>query len=514
METFPCPLRFYVQEAWREAGSDSGVVVYYPNGLGDFVHLSYLIPFLPPETRYYLLHPWDAFTALFEDGDGFRPLYSGTDYQTQWGLQGVCSREGGVQYVYLPAAVRKLADRGEVEAFTYCAPDEIRGYHGWPFNTKARYMTNRFLSPETRHRLAEQPEWRRPLRAVLPWGKENYVTRYVTARLESVLGVGERRLLLLSRAGHSFPQKNWGHLWREEHPSRREGEEARDFVRLWQSSNPGWVILSMEGSLFPDGSEHSLHDPDLRCYSYARVFAEGRAFALPVAQVTRRLVELASLSVGVSTGPYHLSVAREGLATVGIWPMMHPSWYDDPTPTGVHVLGRFLHESNCYDRPGTFDRNSEVEYDCLHSPSRTISGELAVEAATLALQKATLPPVSGREPRRQPLLSLPAGCELSLFAGGRVLGRLCAEVGEALGWILGGSPAEEAAVHHRRREVSASDCAEWPFCWINGFGGVRVEPELARMLGPELVYWRREEGPDCGENRTVERPSRASAVTQ
>jgi hypothetical protein len=100
---------------------------------------------------------------------------------------------------------------------------------------------------------------------------------------------------------------------------------------------------------------------------------------MPFAVVMKSLLNLASLSIGVPTGPFHLSMAKPGLPTVGIWIEHLPAWYDEPKSDSIHVIGRSV-----YDRmaalPGCFISRAGLYYRTIASDTPTISGELAMAA--------------------------------------------------------------------------------------------------------------------------------------
>ena len=98
-------------------------------------------------------------------------------------------------------------------------------------------------------------------------------------------------------------ERIWGHNWREDLPDgmRREGEEARDFLRLMQERDPGWLFVTMEDRHF--SGEDTIRDRALRCVSYAELFGQQGCGGMPFGLVLKALVQLAELVIGVPAGP-------------------------------------------------------------------------------------------------------------------------------------------------------------------------------------------------------------------
>ena len=58
---------------------DTGVLIYWPHGFGDFVFLATILPFLEPSNRYFITRFGDNNTAVFDGCELLTPLYLGFD---------------------------------------------------------------------------------------------------------------------------------------------------------------------------------------------------------------------------------------------------------------------------------------------------------------------------------------------------------------------------------------------------------------------------------------------------
>src|SRR6478735_12320715 len=58
---------------------NSGILVYWPHGVGDWVFLSYILPLLEPSNKYFVTRSGDDTVALFDGSQAASPVYSGFD---------------------------------------------------------------------------------------------------------------------------------------------------------------------------------------------------------------------------------------------------------------------------------------------------------------------------------------------------------------------------------------------------------------------------------------------------
>jgi hypothetical protein len=179
--------------------------------------------------------------------------------------------------------------------------------------------------------------------------------------------------------------KNWGHLWREDLPpgKQREGEECRDFIELMLRKNRNWLFLLMEDRLF-EGADTS-RNSELHAHSYAELFGTPDTSSLPFGLVMKALTNLADLSIGVPAGPYHLSMAKPELPTVGIWTEHLPSWFDEPKAASIHVVSKNAHVQCLFERPGSFDKREGFSYKIIQAETRIIEPEVVLSAVEALL---------------------------------------------------------------------------------------------------------------------------------
>ena len=362
---------------------DQNVLIYWPHGFGDFVGLGYVLPFLHPSNRYWITRFVDHSTALMEGIPKVTPVYAGwpppaeiSGYSGEWhfGLK-YSQVDGAIHEVWLPPTLLAVCRRERISVLLWSSYPEVHGREPFPYHSKARNLI--------RHLAGIEPHANQSLNEALknsiafdvcPWAM-----RWVESRLRNHTDFGRRQLCIVSRTGYSSHGKNWGHRYRDASDSSvyREGEECREFMRLMLRKNSRWMFLAMEDRLF--ANDDTVRSRQLNCFSYAEVFGLASEVGMPFAVVMKALLNLASLSIGVPTGPFHLSMAKPGLPTVGIWIEHLPAWYDEPKSTSIHVIGRSV-----YDRmaglPGCFVSRAGLYYRTIASETPTISGELALAA--------------------------------------------------------------------------------------------------------------------------------------
>jgi hypothetical protein len=207
---------------------------------------------------------------------------------------------------------------------------------------------------------------------------------WVEARLRNIGGFGLRKLCIVARNGYTSTGKNWGHRWREDMPPHRqkEGEECRDFMRLLLKKDRRWMFLSMEDRMFEN--DHTLRSPELNCYSYADLFGSVNSGTIPFGLILKSLVNFASLSIGVPTGPFHLSMAKRDLPTVGVWLEHAPMWYEEPKDCALHLIGSEVirsHPEVLRDEAG----DGGLSHRIVPQSTRIITGEQVLGAVETLL---------------------------------------------------------------------------------------------------------------------------------
>ena len=367
------------------------VLLYWPHGLGDLVGLGYVLPLLEPSNKLWITRFGDDYTSLMDGSAYITPVFAG-------GPPAINSSDGdslklrhfGMEYgeingekrkIRLPRSVYEVCRRHKITAVLWSSFPETFGRRPFPYHSKARNLA-RHIAPRSSYPVIESNV---PLSNGINFSVEPWLSGWVEARLRNITGFGDRKLCILSRNGYTSTGKNWGHRWREDLPpgKQREGEECRDFMRLLLKKDRRWVFLTMEDRLFED--QHTVRDNNLHCYSYAELFGPVHAQAIPFGLILKALVNFASLSIGVPTGPFHLTMAKRDLPTVGIWLEHSPMWYDEPKNCAVHLISSNvvgMHPHVVWDN----QEGGRLGHRMLVQPTRIITGEQTFHAVESLLQ--------------------------------------------------------------------------------------------------------------------------------
>jgi hypothetical protein len=363
---------------------NSRVLIYWPHGFGDWVHLSYLLPLLESSNRYWITRFGDHNTALYDGSPYVSPIYmgvqslacgSGEDYRLKHLELDYASIDGGSRVLRLPFSVARVCERNEIDTVLWSNYPEVAGRRSFPHHTKIRSFISTLLGDQ-----AARADLNYPLNCAIAFEPPAWVLSWVEARLQTYAGFRNRRLCLIGRTGYTSLGKNWGHRWREDLPQgkQREGEECRDFMRLLRRRDPRWMFLSIE-----DQSHigyDSVRSRDLHCYSYADLFGSIGHSQIPFALVLKALTSLSELAVGVPAGPYHLCMASGRVPTIGLWIEHFPSWFDEPSCASIHLISRNVQDRQLHRRCGSFASAGHLSFRCIWLPTRTIAGEDVLHA--------------------------------------------------------------------------------------------------------------------------------------
>jgi hypothetical protein len=363
--------------------SNHNILVYLPHGFGDWVHFSHILPYLDHSNRYWFTRFADDSVSLMDGSPYCEPVYLGIKSTSCRNGEELGNQHFGIDYgsitgdvmdVSLPAALYEVVIRNRIDTILFTDFPEVWGTTAYPFHTKARNML-RYLVPENR---LNERTLSQPLMTAINLSVDRWVTQIVEAYLRS-------QLCLIGRNGYTGVSKNWGHEWREQDDGSRlpEGEEARDFMRLMLKKDPRWCFLSIEDQHFE--GEDTLISDELRCYSYARIFGNMETAILPFGLAMKALVNLADLSIGIPSGPHHLSMLRADLPSVGIWIAHYPSWYDEPKEASIHVLSRNIRDSSYYDHDGTFTEHGALRYRVIELDTKRVLGQDVMNAVETLL---------------------------------------------------------------------------------------------------------------------------------
>lgn len=307
------------------------VLIYWPHGLGDFVHLSLIIPFLDPSNTYFITRFGDDFAHLYDGCERVMPLYSGVRRISDG--SDVDARHLGINFkrirnreatVRLPEPLHSRVRSAEIDAILYTDYPDPAGSQIFPYHTKARALARDLIEPS---QLAAV-DFAKPLRSALPLKAPPEIVAAVEARLRAVVAPGEN-LYLLAPGGHTNARKVWPDeqvvrlaetLRTRDRRSRVLQIDERTAAQLGHDPQ----LLPTTADLFGDANSHSTDSPNI-----------------PFAHLLTVIVRASHTVVGVPAGPLHLALAIGERPIIGIWLTHHPDWYDEPCPSALHLLGPY-----------------------------------------------------------------------------------------------------------------------------------------------------------------------------
>ena len=390
METLPYRVCVFRHDDERfKSLRNTNVLIYWPHGVGDFVFLGYILPFLEPTNRYWVTRFSDDMLSVMEGCESIIPVYTGLitvrngrfNGRQHFGLK-YDELHGGEENLKLPLSFHKMLLENRIDTFFWTNFLETYGHSDYPFHSKARNLIRNMI-PDT---VSCPTRLGSPLPNCISLKVDPWLQRWVESRLATFAGFGRRKLCLVGRNGRTNLDKNWGHKWREDMPDGKqiEGEECRDFMRLMLRKDPNWMFLSMEDRRFE--GEHTLKSKDLHSFTYAELFGCGAGPRLPFGLVMKALINIADLAVGVPAGMLFLCLLRHDLPTIGVWIAHHPSWYHEPGQSAIHVISRNISDRNLDQRPGSFEDREGLHFNLLKVDSRIVSGEQVLNAVEKLLR--------------------------------------------------------------------------------------------------------------------------------
>jgi hypothetical protein len=309
------------------------VLIYWPHGFGDFVHLGYVLPLLERSNTYFITRFGDDFVHLYDGAQGVTPLLSGTRAIGDGAAQG--ARHLGIEWkrirnremdVRFPEPLAQRVRAANVTALLYTDYPEYEGRRAYPFQTKARALLEK-LAPHVR-----AVDVDRPLRSALAFDAPPESAARAESRLRTWVARGER-LYLLAPGGHTNATKVW------------PAEHVAAFERDLRAHDPrGRTLVIDERAL-----TERFGDLDV-----------------PFAHLLVTLLRASHAFVGVGAGPLHAALARRAGPVVGIWLAHHPDWYDEPYAGALHLTGPLVAQRRYEER--TASRTTP-----LHLRARTIA---------------------------------------------------------------------------------------------------------------------------------------------
>jgi len=273
--------------------TNANVLIYWPHGFGDWVFFSYIVPLLEPTNRYWMTRFGDDTVSIMDGNEWVMPIYGGTNsthcddggaFQNRhFGLD-FDEIDGNEKPVSLPVSIYEACVQNKIDSVLFTDFPEPFGYSPFPFHSKPRNI----LRSLVRRKALEHVSLGRPLQSTINFSVPEWLTLWTESRLRNFCGFGQRKMCMIGRNGFTAIGKNWGHRWREEMPAgkRREGEECRDFMRLWLKKDPNWCFLILEERMFE--GDNTVRDKELHAFSYAEIFGTVDASTIPFGLVGLR----------------------------------------------------------------------------------------------------------------------------------------------------------------------------------------------------------------------------------
>jgi hypothetical protein len=334
------------------------VLVYWPHGFGDWVHLGYILPLLEPSNRYAVTRYGDDYVSVMDGNAIAMPLHSGIVTPGDGSREGAAHLGLSLRRCNGKPAVVRLAQSLAANVAEF-APDallwtdypETEGRTAYPFHTKARNLVRLLVAPERLLAI----DLSRPLRSSIDFNAPADAQRGVDERLARFAPPGTR-LCVVSRRGVTAARKNWG-----------DGTEVREFAALLGNESPAWRIISMD--------EEDLGE---RSAGFRALFTD---LGMPFGVLLKALAARIELLVGVPAGPLHFTLARGSTAVVGLWFAHHPDWYDEPNPRALHLVGNYVRERRFDRRIASTSKPPQLQHRVEYLESNGAAARTVLEAA-------------------------------------------------------------------------------------------------------------------------------------
>lgn len=306
------------------------VLIYWPHGLGDWVHLGAIAPLLEQSNAYAITRFGDDYVSVMDGNRFFTPLLSGVralgDGSERGAAHfGITLREcnGRRVSLALPGPLDEELLQFAPEALLWTDYPETEGRTAYPFHTKARNLARLLVR---RERL-QGFDLSQPLPSTIDFSVSDDVRRRIDERLARFAPPGSR-VALVSRAGVTAARKNWG-----------DGSEFGVVAGALAQRDVRWRFISMD-----EETPHSA------VAGFRSLFGDVDE---PFARVLKALLARVDLTIAVPAGPLHAAMSRGGIPVVGLWLAHHPDWYDEPNPNALHLVGRYVRDRGFDRRPAT-----------------------------------------------------------------------------------------------------------------------------------------------------------------
>jgi len=342
---------------------DSRVLIYWPHGLGDWVHFGAVAPLLEPSNAYTITRFGDDYVSLMDGNpmvqpleSGMRALGDGSSFgKAHFGLR-MRDCNGRPVSIEVPSPMAELVQRFDPSTLLWTDYPETEGRTPYPFHTKARNLARLLVRPE---RLARF-DLSQPLANIVDFSAPSETRRRVDQRLEQLAPAGTR-LAVISRSGFTAARKNWG-----------DGSEARAFARALRRHSARWRVISMDDDDLGEGSA-----------TFGALFG---SIDEPFARLYKALAGRIGLFVGIPAGPLHVTLARGGVPALGLWLAHHPDWYDEPNPDAIHLIGSYVRERGFDRRPASTTKPPSLAHRIVYLDAPEITAQDAAEAAVALIR--------------------------------------------------------------------------------------------------------------------------------
>lgn len=338
------------------------VLIYWPHGLGDWIHLGAVVPLLEASNAYAITRFGDDYVSVMEGSSVVEPLLSGVLAPSDGALYdsrnlglslGRCN--GRTRRIVVPRPLDEAVLRFAPQALLWTDYPETEGRTAYPFHTKARNLARLLVRPER----LDGFDLRAPLSSGIDFAAPPDTQRRLDERLARFAQPGSR-LGVISRRGVTAARKNWG-----------DGSEARIFVAAMRRESPAWRFLSMDNEDLGEGVA-----------GFRQLFGDLRE---PFARLYKALAKRTDLFAGIPAGPLHFTMARGGIPTIGLWVAHHPDWYDEPNRDAIHLVGRYVRDRRFERRPATTTKPPSLQHRVVYLDTYAIDARRVLEAARLVM---------------------------------------------------------------------------------------------------------------------------------
>jgi hypothetical protein len=333
------------------------VLIYWPHGLGDWVHFSAIAPLLEQSNAYAITRFGDDYVSMMEGNRFFTPLLSGALPPSDGGERGaahfgITLREcnGRRVSLALPSPLDEEVLQFAPEALLWTDYPETEGRTAYPFHTKARNLARLLVR---RERL-QGFDLSQPLPSTIDFSVSDDVQHRVDERLAHFAPPGSR-IALVSRAGVTASRKNWG-----------DGSEFAQVAAALAQRDPRWRFISMD--------EETPHPAVAGFRALLGDVGE------PFARVLKALLARIDLTIAVPAGPLHVAMSRGEIPIVGLWLAHHPDWYDEPNPNAVHLIGRHVRDRGFDRRPATTTKPPSLAHSIEYLDTTNVSAAAVLAA--------------------------------------------------------------------------------------------------------------------------------------